>query len=118
MKNTIKKKIKCKDTLWLLYIIIDSIEGMPIGNYLSQYFGNLYLSSLDHIMKEELKAKYYFRYCDDIVILHHSKHYLRFCLFVIKINIKKLKLKRNYQIFKTYKRGLYFLKGIFYLEKV
>ncbi len=84
---------------------------MPIGNYLSQYFGNLYLSSLDHIMKEELKAKYYFRYCDDIVILHHSKHYLRFCLFVIKINIKKLKLKlkRNYQIFKTYKRGLDFL---------
>lgn len=31
--------------------------GVPIGNYLSQYFANLYLSELDHLCKEELKCK-------------------------------------------------------------
>lgn len=43
--------------------------GVPIGNYLSQYFANLYLSELDHLCKEELKCKFYYRYADDIVIL-------------------------------------------------
>lgn len=36
--------------------------GVPIGNYLSQYFANLYLSELDHLCKEELKCKFYYRY--------------------------------------------------------
>ena len=35
--------------------------GVPIGNYLSQYFANLYLSELDHLGKEELKCKFYYR---------------------------------------------------------
>src|SRR5690606_9941326 len=43
LKEVICKKIKCKRTLDLLYDIIDSCEGVPIGNYLSQIFGNLYL---------------------------------------------------------------------------
>jgi len=38
--------------LWLLDEIIDSAPGIPIGNYLSQHFGNLYLSEIDHKMKE------------------------------------------------------------------
>lgn len=38
--------------------------GVPIGNYLSQYFANLYLSELDHLCKEELKCKFYYRYAD------------------------------------------------------
>ena len=69
MDSLVSRKIKCKDTQWLLSEIIFSIDGLPIGNYLSQYLGNLYLTYLDHYVKEELKIKYYFRYCDDIVIL-------------------------------------------------
>ena len=56
--------------------IIDSAEGVPIGNYLSQFFANLYLAYFDHWLKEDKKIKYYFRYADDIVILHNSKEYL------------------------------------------
>ena len=50
LKLIIRKKIKCKRTLNLLDTIIDSIDGetnIPIGNYLSQWFGNLYLNELD-----------------------------------------------------------------------
>ena len=35
LKAIIRKKIKDKDLLWLLDEIIDSAEGVPIGNYLS-----------------------------------------------------------------------------------
>ena len=110
LKSIIRKKIKDKNSLWLLDEIIDSVIGIPIGNYLSQYFGNLYLSELDHIMKNKLK--YYFRYCDDIVILHKNKNYLH----EIKIEIdnylsdkRNLKLKSNWQLFPVSKRGVDFL---------
>ena len=76
LKQVIRKKIKDKDLLWLLDEIIDSAEGIPIGNYLSQYFGNLYLSELDHWLKEQKRCKYLFRYCDDMVILYSNKRRL------------------------------------------
>ena len=37
LKTIVRRKIKCKDTLHLLDTIIDSADGVPIGNYLSQY---------------------------------------------------------------------------------
>lgn len=61
-----------KKILWLTKIFIydDEIDkGIPIGNYTSQYFANIYLSILDRYVKEVLKVKYYVRYMDDMVIL-------------------------------------------------
>ncbi len=46
---------------------------MPLGNLTSQFFANLYLNELDQFVKHKLGAKYYLRYVDDFVILHHSK---------------------------------------------
>jgi len=111
MKGIIRKKIKCKDTLWLLDTIIDSTEGLPIGNYISQYLGNLYLTYLDHYIKEDLKIKNYYRYCDDMVLLHMDKEYLQYCLGKIKeyLGVLDLKIKSNYQVFPTYVRGLDFI---------
>jgi len=43
--------------------------GLPIGNLTSQFFANVYLDALDQFVKHELKAKYYARYCDDLVLL-------------------------------------------------
>ena len=77
--SLVKKKIKCKDTLWLLEEIIRSPGGsknIPIGNYLSQYFANIYLNGLDHWLKEQCGAKYYIRYGDDGVILGSDRGYL------------------------------------------
>lgn len=77
--NIINHKIKCKDTLWLLHNIIYSFPGytnVPIGNYTSQWFGNLYLNELDQWLKHFHKIEHYIRYCDDFLILHPNKTFL------------------------------------------
>lgn len=51
LKSIIRKKIKDWKLLQLLDEIIDSAEGVPIGNYLSQFFANLYLTYFDHWLK-------------------------------------------------------------------
>lgn len=48
--------------------------GIPIGNYTSQFFANIYLNELDQYIKRELKIKYYTRYMDDFVLLLKTKH--------------------------------------------
>ncbi len=80
MFDIVQKKIKCKDTLWLLENIIYSIpdgKNIPIGNYTSQWLGNLYLNELDQILKHEYRIKLYVRYCDDFILLHPDKKFLR-----------------------------------------
>jgi hypothetical protein len=51
-------------------------RGLPIGNLTSQYFANIYLSELDHLLKEKLQVKYYVRYMDDFIIFSESKEKL------------------------------------------
>ncbi len=117
LKRIIRKKIKCDNTLNLLDEIIDSAPGIPIGNYLSQYFANMYLTYFDHWVKEKLMVKYYFRYADDMVFLSPSKADLHFVLSEIKYYLDKelkLELKRNYQIFPVEKRGIDFVGFVFY----
>ncbi len=46
--------------------------GLPIGNYTSQFFANVYLDRLDQFVKHHLKAKCYVRYVDDLVLLHEK----------------------------------------------
>ena len=67
LKMILRKKIKDQDLLWLLDLIIDSADGVPIGNYLSQYFANIVLAYFDHWLKEVKGVKYYFWYADDMV---------------------------------------------------
>lgn len=78
--NIVQQKIKCKDTLWLLEDIIYSIPGeknIPIGNYTSQWLGNLYMNELDQLLKYKYKIKHYIRYCDDFILLHQDKKFLK-----------------------------------------
>lgn len=99
----------------------ESNTGVPIGNYLSQYFANLYLAYFDHYMKEVQQVKYYHRYADDIVILHHDKEYLHGLLVNISDYFQqhlKLILKHNYQVFPVEKRGLDFLGYVIYHDHV
>lgn len=127
------KLFKDSDLLWLIREIIDSINtldgediqemkdanleiiyecGLPIGNYFSQWSGNFYLSSFDHWVKEYLRIKYYFRYMDDIVILHNDCGYLHKIVDEIKIFLwdrLRLRMKNNWQIFPTFSRGIDFL---------
>ena len=50
-KKQLRKKFKDKDVLWLMDMIIDSMEGekgVAIGSLFSQWEGNFYLSEFDH----------------------------------------------------------------------
>ncbi len=117
LKLIIGKKIKDRDVIELLNTIIDKEQGLPIGNLLSQVFGNLYLTYFDHYCKEELKAKHYCRYCDDIVVLSDSKEYLHNLFTKADRYLKdelKLTVKDNYQVFPVASRGIDFLGYVFF----
>ena len=110
--DILPKKIKCKDTLWLLGKIVYSTLGLPIGNYLSQIKGNLFLSPFDWFIKQTKRIKYFARYCDDLVILRNSKQYLhelkQECEEWLWDNLK-LQIKGDWQIFPRLKRSIDFL---------
>ena len=116
LKGLLRKKFKDQDLLWLLDEIIDSAPGLPIGNYLSQYLANFYLSYFDHWIKEQKQVKYYYRYADDIVILNANKSELHALLGEIKDYLKGLKLevKENHQVFPVDVRGIDFVGYVFY----
>lgn len=83
----LEKQIIDKRIIWLIRKIITNHssnnnitnnfnKSMPLGNLTSQFFANVYLNELDQFVKHQLKAKYYLRYVDDFVIVHHSKKVL------------------------------------------
>ncbi len=111
-KKVIRRKIKDPHMLWLLDLIIDSCEGLPIGNYMSQHLANLFLTPFDWYCKQQLRIRHYFRYCDDIVIFSDSKLELHEQLGQIREYLRaqcELELKGNYQIFPVNVRGVDFL---------
>lgn len=98
LKDLIRRKIKCRDTLWLIDTIIDHSNeqeeaafyfpgddlftpserrhGLPIGNLTSQFFANVYLNGFDHFVKEELEAPRYVRYVDDFALFSDDQSFL------------------------------------------
>jgi retron-type reverse transcriptase len=118
LKRIVRLKLKDKRLLALLDEVIDSADGVPIGNYLSQYFANLYLAYFDHWLKEEKRVvKYYYRYADDIVILHHDKRFLHDLFGEMQTYLAenlKLQIKDNWQVFPVAARGIDFVGYVFY----
>ncbi len=115
LKGLLRRKFKDPQLLWLLDEIIDSAPGLPIGNYLSQFLANFYLSYFDHWLKEEKGVTYYYRYCDDIVILGAAKPGLHALLEDIKLYMEELQLeiKENHQVFPVASRGIDFVGYVF-----
>ena len=130
--NQIQNKIKCKETLWLIKTIIDSRfdqsfiqyfkndnlftdinqkKGIPIGNLTSQIFANVYLNDLDHYVKEQLKYKFYIRYCDDFVLFGNFKK----DLFTAKIKIQKYLDKYRLQLHENKSRVYNINDGVDFL---
>lgn len=104
LKEKIKKRIKDKDALDIVFKIIDSEEqGLGIGSMTSQCLAIFYLNDLDHFIKEKLKIKYYIRYQDDGLIFHESKEYIKFCFKEIKefLNKEHLKLNNKSRIYRN-----------------
>jgi RNA-directed DNA polymerase len=84
LRQLLRKRIACRDTLALLDGIIASTadpadprpHGIPIGNLTSQLFANIYLHALDEFVKHDLRERHYIRYMDDFVVVHHDKEHL------------------------------------------
>lgn len=104
LKQKLRKTIRDDEMLDLLFKIIDVNDiGLPIGFYTSQWLSNWYLKGFDHYVKEQLCAKYYIRYMDDMVIFGRNKKNLH----RIRKNIEEylrvvlgLELKDNWQVYR------------------
>lgn len=104
LKEKLARKIHDKDMLALLFQIIDVNDvGIPLGFYTSQWLSNWYLQDLDHYIKEQLPAKYYVRYMDDMVIFGANKkelHRIRRAVGAYLEAELGLRLKSNWQVFR------------------
>ncbi len=122
--SILRKKIKDEDLIGLIKIVLENFSeeiGMPLGNYTSQFFANVYLNELDYYVKNVLKAKYYIRYVDDFVILHKNKKRLEYFLNHINRFLPYLKIKLHEDKTKIYalRNGITFLGyRIFYHYKL
>lgn len=105
---------------WLCNLFVDSTKGkgLPLGNQINQGFALLYLDSMDKLIKCELGIEYYGRYMDDFYLIHTSKAYLKYCLYVIRTYLETLGLKLNgkTQVF-PFKNGVNYLGFHTYVSK-
>ena len=117
LKNILRRKVKCHDTLWLIDSIIDGSnlqggdvphfpgddlltplerrKGLPIGNLTSQFFANVYLSEFDHFVKEQLKAQKYLRYVDDFALFSDDYGFLADARHQMETYLATLRLKMH-----------------------
>ena len=113
MFSLVQKTIKCVPTLNIIKNIIYSIGGIanvPIGNYLSQWLGNLYLHTVDTVCKHTLSIKGYIRYCDDFILFQNNKKHLHECLAYIRAFLSdNLKLSMSKDSIFPMKQGVDFL---------
>lgn len=121
----IEKKIKDERFVAVLREIVGVTDkGIPLGFYTSQWFANWYLSELDHFIKEQLHAKYYYRYMDDMVIFGANKRKLHEMRKAIAGELHKLglEMKDNWQVFRFHDgkryRFLDFMGFRFYRNKI
>ena len=117
LKKKFRRLIKDYDVLNLIDSIIDSsADGLPIGNFTSQWFANFNLQDLDHYIKEQLKVKYYIRYMDDMVLFHRNKKELHKIRIAVDEFLHKegLRIKENWTLFKVDSRPIDFMGFRFY----
>lgn len=98
LEDLLARVIHCPDTLCLSKLIIASSNpqagvphyfpgdtlftpnerrrGLPLGNQTSQFFANVYLNPMDHMIVRNLRPCAYARYVDDFLLFSDSKEQL------------------------------------------
>ncbi|OGD90994.1 hypothetical protein A3E11_01320 [Candidatus Curtissbacteria bacterium RIFCSPHIGHO2_12_FULL_38_37] len=87
-------------------------KGLPIGNLTSQLLANIYLNELDHFVKDRLRVRWYGRYMDDFLVIHHDKEELKRLEAEIRTFLKdtlKLTLSDRKVIISNVKDGIPFV---------
>lgn len=99
LMKLLERRFKDKNVLEIFRQIFNTYhtlagKGLPIGNLVSQYMANFYLSGFDHWIKETLRVPGYIRYMDDFILFGHDKAYLKNALTKVEQY-----LARNLQLF-------------------
>lgn len=93
--------------------------GYNPGSQMIQIAGIGILNAVDHFIKEELKIKFYLRYMDDFILIHHDEKYLLECKAKLAQMLQKLECQFNTK--KTnitcLSKGIVFLGFCFRLTK-
>ncbi|HSX14213.1 MAG TPA: RNA-directed DNA polymerase [Chlamydiales bacterium] len=130
LETFFRKSIKDNQALTLIDMIIDSFKtkeipegaiGIPLGNVTSQFFANLYLHELDDFIKQNLREKYYLRYCDDFIILANNEIHLRDLILRIQEFLRshlRLELHPKKLIIKKITQGIDFVGSILFEKHV
>ena len=118
LKEKFRKYVHDDRMLALIYETIDikvdgavTDIGLPLGFDTSHWYANWYLQDLDHYIKEDLKATYYIRYMDDMVIFGSNKrklHRIKEAIEKYLAEKLRLELKGDWQVFRfVYKEITY-----------
>lgn len=122
LKGKLRRVYKDSRFLGLMDMLIDSYDlpGLPLGSRFSSMLANLYLSHLDHTLKERYHVHHMARFMDDIVVLGKSKQWLRRILEVIRKELEavRLEIKSNWQIFPIASRGIPYLGYVIHPDHV
>jgi retron-type reverse transcriptase len=98
LRDLLARVVRCPDTLRLIEIIVESSNptdeaihyfpgdtlfspmerrrGLPLGNQTSQFFANVYLNPMDHMIVRNLRPGAYARYVDDFLLFSDSREEL------------------------------------------
>ena len=92
--------------------------GIGLGSQISQLVELSVLDDLDHFIKERLRIRYYIRYMDDFILIHHDRAVLETALKEIREKVEALGLTLNP---KTHiyplRRGIKFLRWRYLLTR-
>ena len=119
MWQYIQTRIKDPILLPMLHGFVTMMpKGLSIGLRSSQCFGNIILNPVDHYFKDDLGVKYYYRYCDDIVIFASCKEKLWLLRDIMheKVALLNLEIKPNESV-KPLTEGVDFLGYVYNGEK-
>lgn len=123
-KDVVRKRVENEWAMSHVFKIIESFGtkeaphvGMGLGSQVTQLVQLAVLDDLDHFIKEELSIKYYIRYMDDFILIHHDKEHLKYCRIKIDERLSDIHLKLNQKKTQLYplKNGIRFLGFRFFL---
>ena len=132
LKSLVRWKLKDRRLIALIDDIIDSADGIPIGNHPSIFFALLYFAKFMMWLRQSWAKEHNVKlimidYADDIVFFSAHKQTLHQLLADIEDYLAKelkLQVKSNKQIFPiarthrdTHGRGVDFLGYVFYLKE-
>jgi len=112
LKKLVEQKIKDRRLvdIMMMFAEMETPDGIPIGNLLSQIYALIYMNPIDHFVKRVLKIKHYVRYVDDFILIGITRDQcLSFREKIIIFLKENLKLKLSKSTIQKVKKGLNFV---------